>query len=64
MLEDVMKSDIGKELFWEGQPVKIINSFSCYEGDFYEYTVNESEETYRINIGTERGYSFIKCIPK
>lgn len=64
MIEDIMKNDIGKEFLWEGKHIKIVNGFSCYEGDFYEYSVNDTEETFRININTEKGYSFICCIPK
>lgn len=64
MIEDVMRKDVGKEFFWEGKLIKIVNSFSCYEGDFYEYTVNGKEEIYRINIGVEKGYSFTRSIPK
>ena len=64
MIEDVMKKDVGKAFYWEGQHVKIVNSFSCYAGDFYEYMVDGKEGIYRINIGNERGYSFMQCIPK
>lgn len=63
MIEDVMKKDIGKEFIWDNQYVKIINSFSCYDGDFYEYIVDGSSEIHRVNIWKDNGKSFVKCIP-
>lgn len=64
MIENVMRKDIGKEFEWNGKHIKIVNSFSCYDGDFYEYTVDGGTEIYRVNIGNDRGWSFAQCIPK
>ena len=62
MLEDRMKEDIGKRLIWDGEEIEIINSFSCYDGDFYEYKVVGTDEMHRINIWRDR--KFIDAIPK
>lgn len=61
MLEDRMKEDVGKRLIWKGKEIEIINSFSCYEGDFYEYQVVGTDEIHRVNIWRDK--NFMKAIP-
>lgn len=62
MIEETMKEDIGKCFVWNGEEIEIINAFSCYDGDFYEYKINGTDQIHRINIW--RDSSFIRAIPK
>ena len=62
MIEETMKEDIGKCFEWNGEEIEIINAFSCYDGDFYEYKINGTDQIHRINIW--RDSSFIRAIPK
>lgn len=56
-----MKQDIGKKFIWDDKQVEIINVFTCYEGDFYEYMINGENTVHRINI--HKGWSFVNAIP-
>lgn len=56
-----MKQDIGKKFIWDDKQVEIINVFTCYEGDFYEYMINGENTVHRINI--HKGWSFVNSIP-
>lgn len=56
-----MKQDIGKKFIWDDKQIEIINTFTCYEGDFYEYTINGENTVHRINI--HKDWSFVEAIP-
>ncbi|BCN30684.1 hypothetical protein [Anaeromicropila herbilytica] len=62
MIEDKMKEDIGKIFIWQGNKIEIINAFTCYEGDFYEYKIFGDDKVYRVNIFKDM--SFAMSIPK
>jgi hypothetical protein len=63
MIEDTMRKNIGKKFEWNNKHVKIINSFSCYDGDFYEYAVEGETEVHKVNIWSDTGRSFVQGIP-
>lgn len=37
MIENAKRKYVGKRFKWRGREIIIINCFSCYDGDFFEY---------------------------
>ncbi|WP_294405396.1 hypothetical protein [uncultured Clostridium sp.] len=61
-MEDIMREDIGKRFIWNNEEVEIVNTFTCYDGDFIEYKILRTGKIIKINIWND--LNFVRAIPK
>lgn len=61
-MAESMKKDIGKHGLWFNNTVIIIDSFTCYAGDFYVVKDLTTEKTLNINIWEDDAKEFLKTV--